>query len=518
MLHRLLARNALVTSMAGSVRHARRRGPLQGDSVSDRSSRRIDGDDEDGDRHEMLKRPPSLTAGLRSSSFVSSSSASLDAVRREIDEMNAKAQRTNFERQVKLEAATATLSPAAAGSARSSPSGGNTTAISLSPQLLPTFDPLQPKVVDSLRCRDTLVQNRLMRDVTEVLRRRREEDILKLLKHALPEFANTIKQPAALNLTAKNAAEGRIGALASNSSAAVHSTQRLRDTLYKLRDLINDVRASSIEVLDDASILAVACDKLSDDELSELMRAGVLDPLSSFDSMTSVFEEVGRDGAISGSTDVAAVSKPQPSSDAADKNDADDFLLVDSVERVAQVVEALETSEKLFEALTGDMNGQPTEDLAPVLIKANRGIYAQVSEAELELLERHEEAGRDAVTDATASPNTLLRAMAKVDPKIEASLNVLDRARRTAVLDAPFQDSLAYVELRAKEKFNSLSGLKVKMRPKAAEVPFFFANALSKPPPAADMNLPTPKPSFEERRAARSERRSVYRKKVFFRR
>ncbi len=325
-------------------------------------------------------------------------------------------------------------------------------------------------------------------------------------------------------------------------------SHRVRQALYRLRALIREAEASlageegadsgmQAGGSDDAAVLALAVEKLTDSELSLLLRAGVLDPMSCLvardDASSLPAASAAVQDAVSTSSPVSKAHEHTSQADAgtsgaaekeavrgkeAEEEDSHSDLfrgLVDSPRQLADAVEAMASAEELFGVLSDDLLGHVTEDLAPATLKARRGAYGQVSATELEAMEQNDALSHDIVTDATASPNAFLRALAHRDEKIRQSLDVLDRARRAAVLDPNFQQSLEYVNHRAQEKFKAASGLRVRMRPKAAEIPFFFASQRSRPPPAADMGLPMPTLPVAERRRLRKEKRGRIMRKFF---
>jgi hypothetical protein len=476
-----------------------------------------------------MRAAPSLTSGLRSGSFASSPASSLDSVRREIEAMNTEARRAEFRRQLGLQRAREQQREAQqqAPGGGGAPVPGEAEGELLSP-LLPGlgFDPKQAKVVESTRCRDMLIYNRLLQDAKEVLRRRKEHDIVRLMHHAIPEVANSLlarHRGTAAERSSPHKSPTTSKQLDSSDNqrtagSVLPTSEGVRKALYRLRALLVEAEAALGDDIGDddesSAALATAIDGLTDAELSLLLRAGILDPLALGAGDISFDPAKEREADV-----IKEEVEPKKEDNVTHEDDEDDnsqaMMLVDSPRRLAEVIEAVEAAEPLVTALADDLAGHTTEDVAAPLIKARRGLYGQVSESELLALEAQEKLDRDTVTDATMSPNTFLRALAHTDVKIRQSLDVLDRARRAAVLDSKFQESVDYVNHRAKERFVAASGLRVKMRRKAAEVPLFFASARSRPPPAADMNLPMPKPSAEERKRIRKARRAASRGKAF---
>jgi hypothetical protein len=386
------------------------------------------------------------------------------------------------------------------------------------------------------------------------------------------------------------------------SDALVPRNVKVRQALYRLRDLLNEATVATTtatnggdddEFFSESVATAAALDRLTDEELLLLMRAGIVDPLTVFGTppeeqeqaieqgvdgrrsnvgasrppllgttadssgaaadaqllspdkdtaeqsnnktaddprevaMVALAKQVGEDGGEApapGINTCADSSPPYKGMNGAGGDDEDEIVLgsddragslASEASALAEALLALEAAEPIVTTLTEDLSGVITEDVAATVTKYRRGLYSQISEAELTALEARDEQAADTVTDATASPNSFLRAVANRDAKVKQSLDVLDRARRAAVLDPTFQRALEYTNARAQERFSTASGLRVRMRRKAAEVPLFFASPHSRPPPRADVGLPRPKPSPAERAAVRRERRVKKRKRYF---
>jgi len=337
---------------------------------------------------------------------------------------------------------------------RPSSSANETAESYTSPQPRPSFSVRTGAIGDSAACRSTFVQKKWENDVNEVLRSKDPRHALRLSCY-LPEAAPQV------------------------SAKALDAFRRLRDRVHQIQ------RRRGTTVVNEA-VIVEAVEELGDEDVLTLTRSGLLDPAYFVPSSTTP-----------ASTDDATAEEE------AGNDVSDAFRIVDGLEPVVD----------LTKSLARDLVGEPDEDIAVLLVKARSRDYSRFSESDIQKLERYEQSQQAADRITSGSPNLLLWWMAQKNPTIAQSLDKLDKIRRDALLDASFDDALHYIARRREEQFRSLTGVKVSRRKKAAEIPHFFGNAKSIPPPRANMNIPEPRTQeFKrlKRKANRTERRRFH--------
>lgn len=395
--------------------------------------------------------------------FVTADTPSISSLRADIDLMRKERVFEEHIRQtLKKRADDASRQASIANSERSQSHGvlRGPSSAAIGPAAPPPYNITDGAVGDAIKASDWLLNRRIQRDVADVLRRRKSANSSDGSSMKLAQMAGVLR-----------AAPSAIG---DNSAAVKDLARRVERALkqYAPDSQLNDVSSGDPVYL--AAVLDVV-HEATDSELRLWLRLGLIDPLWWDDATV---EEVGETGDVD--------------------NDDDPLHVTLSAGRCCSYINA--AMQRLAHA---DM---PPPDVSPAVLKAERGDFGDISEKELRALEDFEKQNGQALGRSFAPSSPLLAQLSKTDAKIQASLDVLERVKRDTLLDSEFQSAVAYVNALHEGRLNSLERVKPKPRTKAAEVPYFFGSNRSRPPPEADMNLPQPSMSREERISLRRRR------------
>lgn len=143
--------------------------------------------------------------------------------------------------------------------------------------------------------------------------------------------------------------------------------------------------------------------------------------------------------------------------------------------------EARESATALAAELAGTARGDHSDDACAVLAKAKRGNFADISEAELQVLEAHE---ARATTGYVQQPNAVLAFVARRDAAVAASLAVMDRVRRSTLADVEFQKAVAHTRALSHQRRGQVR-VNARVPDGVSDAPLFFKSQFTVPPPKA---------------------------------
>jgi hypothetical protein len=172
-----------------------------------------------------------------------------------------------------------------------------------------------------------------------------------------------------------------------------------------------------------------------------------------------------------------------------------------------EFLQSNEASVSLLRQLVETCRGEITEDDALAIARAKSGDMSEVTQSDLASLERLETEEAQGYVDCT---NAVLKLAAEADPKILSSLSVLDRTRRAAMADKPFQEAVVYSRKADKVALETHAA-----EPRTAK-PDFVSNhftdpRFSRPPPRADSGVPrAPKPTQHQLKGLRKKPKPIF--------
>ncbi|EKF32286.1 hypothetical protein MOQ_003865 [Trypanosoma cruzi marinkellei] len=445
-------------------------------------------------------------------------------------------------------------------------------------------------VLERVKAKDRAVRKQLFLDAEEVLRKSNKEVTLRYLQlvygrigsYHREEVMESVK--ALLQLVEKETQEikGRI--------------QRNRIEKDSLAEL--DAIISSEEIKQMAWVNALT--NMSDEDLKKLWKWGVLDldtieslACMDMDNDTHAVDMNLQESREAGKLFVNTTGQRQVEGE--DDGVLDPTIpqlsIEENAEALQNVGEIPEFTATLYENL---FLGFPNIDLAPVIQKVQEKQYENISESELRLLEHYEERKQsvnlsapstvtpslkttkkseekevekqralgerfsehtrildtktlpckmlltEAMMDRAFSPsNRFLHAVARCDPALRTSLEVMERIKRHALLDPVFQAAVeeahsweetsiqkhlqkdgvsAKGETRKQRRLRRAEGGVTPIlggpfaKPQhAADIPYYYGNIRSFVPPQGRYNMPAPRLSREE--AAQLRNRELKRKK-----
>lgn len=221
-------------------------------------------------------------------------------------------------------------------------------------------------------------------------------------------------------------------------------------------------------------------------------------------------------------------------------------LLDEKVEQFRRVYKCIQLTKGIEEAALSDL---PTVDLAPAMQKVYSKDFENVSDTDLDQLQRYEESpsihlsARDrgvthqsTITEAMlrralAPSNKFLAAVARRDKDVDKALSILERIKRHTLLDSVFQDAvhtaaamdskemMPYLPRRQggvrRERRKRLAGYKGSRDPverldMATDMPLFYASPHSVVPPHGRYGLPLPRVPKALKQMIRRRKRKSY--------
>ncbi|PWV11144.1 hypothetical protein C3747_62g196 [Trypanosoma cruzi] len=450
-------------------------------------------------------------------------------------------------------------------------------------------------VLERVKAKDRAVRKQLFLDAEEVLRKSNKEDTLRYLQlvygrigsYHREEVMESVKALVQLVEEETQKIKGRI-----------QENLIDRDPLAEL-----DAAISSDEVKQMAWVNALT--NISDEDLKKLWKWGILDfdtieslACMDMDNETRVVDMNLQENSETEKFFVSTTGQRQIEGE-------DDSLLdptipqlsiAENTEALQNVGEIPEFTATLYESL---FLGFPNIDLAPVIQKVQEKRYESISESELRLLENYEESKQsinlsapstitpslnktekseekevvkqgslgerfskdthfldtktlpckmsltEAMVDRAFSPsNRFLHAVARCDPALRSSLEVMERIKRHALLDPVFQAAVeeahaweetsiqkhlqnggvsAKGETRKQRRLRRAEGSATPIlggplaKPQhAADIPYYYGNIRSFVPPQGRYNMPAPRLSREEAAQLRNRERKQKKSRMRF--
>jgi hypothetical protein len=336
------------------------------------------------------------------------------------------------------------------------------------PVTSPSYNLRDGHVGDAIRASDWLLNQRAERDITDVLRKKKTAtSSMSSREHSLKlaRLAGIVRSPSDIS--------ANCDAVTSLSEAVQAALARYDTKSALLGDYSSKDPVYLAALLD--VILAA-----SHAELKQWLALGVIDPLWWDDVQIEAppgdrMSVAERAGTTTETTDL----------------DDDPLQVALAASRVGAYVRAVTQS-----ITYGDV---PPPDVATAVLKAERGAFGDVSEKELRALEVFEDSNSRALGRSFAPSSPVLAELGKLDKKVQSSLEVLECVKRNTLLDKDFQDAVEYVNALHEGRQTSRERVRSSQRSSSTEVPYFFGSSRSRLPPAADMNLPEPAPSREEK-------------------
>jgi hypothetical protein len=426
---------------------------------------------------------PSLRQATASASaaFATANTPSISSMRAEIESMR---KEKYFEEVIRKEQQAKARTMKAVGSQLQQRRGGQGAAstATILPAVAPSYNVTEGVVGDALKANEWLVGRRIQRDVADVLRPKTQR----------PGSSNSTSHRDGMRLAELSGVLRAPTLSAANTTVVNDLARRVRDALKRYAPQMELSDVSLRDPLYTAALVDVV-QSAPENDLREWLRLGLIDPLWWSDDADAPYPVTNNS-----STATALAAEHLEDNVADDLDPLQAALLAGSCSAFVGAA-----SERLT---FGDV---PPPDIAPAILKAERGDFGSVSEKELralELFETQSGAGQ-ALTRSLSPSSPLLAALAKRDDNIKKSVEVLERVKRETLLDKQFQEAVEHVNVLHEGRVASMEKLRPNPRPVAASMPYFFGSPRSRPPPAADMNLPAPALSQAERTSIRRKRK-----------
>lgn len=375
-----------------------------------------------------------------------------------------------------------------------------------SPDLFYDLDKFEKSAAAQAR----IMHEKMFNDSEEVVRKKNKQDILKYMQ------------------------------LAFRGTRAAASLTKIAHLLEKVSQKCNEINRE-IDGLepDDASVWTYVLDSLSEKELKQLWSCGFVDAeiIQCIASPSFAGETVENKFNITKSPDNLL-------SFFFDESDAF-FMSTKLTERLAQF-RKLYCLSTLTHGLCEGIDGLPHFDLSPVLEKAMKKNFSDISKTDLSALEKYEESKSvklqakrnsnihqlsisEAILHRALLPsNQFLSAVSQYDPALKKSLDILERVKRHTLLDPIFQEAVAISkEMERKAEYEGAGSVnKVKERRKMGgfkgskdpfaresvltDMPLFYSSKHNVVPPHGRYSLPSPRLPRETQKILQRRRKKEH--------
>lgn len=429
-------------------------------------------------------RIPPATVVRNGFGFVASEAPSIASIRSEVETLRRRKQEEEAARRLAEEVK---MSKSAASQGASVAAATEAFTGTLINNVKPSYSLQDASLQQALAAHDFIARRRCQRDVDDVLRKKKASDSLRLamMSTRISLCVGGDKDRTACMASFQSLLKEKIHSLMSASDDHNKPAATASPVLVEPGDPVHQL--ATFMIIEEAT----------PDVLRRWIKFGVVDPLWWLSS-----EELTAAGG--GDAAVSASSGPAGGDELHDERLPSTH---ESLHRTCEMVATAATQLKHMDL--------PPADVAPVILKAEQGQFESVMEKELKALEAYEKSDAKLHGQAWSCSSPLLKELAKDDPKLRASLDVLERVKRATLFDKKFQEALDYVHALEKARYDSVEKIAPKPRTQAAEVPYFFGSRLSQPPPSADMNLSPPKPSKLEQGKARRRQKIMRLKRRF---